>query len=287
MPIDARSELCAVIGWPIEHSLSPAIHNAAFEAAGLNFAYVAFAVRPGQLPGALGGVRSLGLRGLSVTIPHKVDIIPLLDEVEDLAARIGSVNTVVNDDETLRGYSTDGPGALAALDAGGVDPRGREVLLLGSGGAARAVGFTLAWKAPPSRIRVLGIVPGEVDQLSRDLREHSSIDIEHGPMTRLAESMQEADIVIHASPVGMSPNTSEALIEEEMIRPGQCVFDIVYNPLETELLRRARRAGATAIPGLGMFVHQAALQFQLWTGGEPPVEIMEQVVRDALAGDPR
>jgi shikimate dehydrogenase len=134
---------------------------------------------------------------------------------------------------------------------------------------------------------VLGIVPGEVDQLSRDLREHSSIDIEHGPMTRLAESMQEADIVIHASPVGMSPNTSEALIEEEMIRPGQCVFDIVYNPLETELLRRARRAGATAIPGLGMFVHQAALQFQLWTGGEPPVEIMEQVVRDALAGDPR
>ncbi len=131
MHIDARAKICAVIGWPIEHSLSPAIHNCAFEATGLNLAYVAFAVRPGDLPAAIAGVRALGIRGLSVTIPHKVDIIPLLDEVEELAAKTGSVNTVVNEDGRLHGYSTDGPGALAALHSAGVDPRGREVLLRG------------------------------------------------------------------------------------------------------------------------------------------------------------
>jgi len=285
MSIDARSKLCAVIGWPIEHSLSPAIHNAAFEAAGLNFAYVAFAVKPGELPGALAGVRSLGIRGLSVTIPHKVDIIPLLDEVEDLAAKTGSVNTVVNDGGRLYGYSTDGPGALAALEAAGVDPRGREVLLLGSGGAARAIAFALVWHRPPAKIRILGIIPDELARLKENLREASAVTIEDGPMDLLAGSLAAADIIIHATPTGMSPNTSHALIESEMMRPRQCVFDIVYNPLETELLRRARQAGSTVVPGIGMFVHQAALQFRLWTGTEPPVQIMERVVRKSLVGE--
>lgn len=285
MSIDAKSKLCAVIGWPVEHSLSPAIHNAAFEAAGLNFAYLAFAVKPGDLSGALAGVRALGIRGLSVTIPHKVDIIPLLDEVEELAAKTGSVNTVVNDAGRLRGCSTDGPGALAALEAAGVDPCGRDVLLLGSGGAARAIGFALVWQRPPARIRIHGIIPEEVDRLSRDLLQASSVEVEGGSMERLAGSLEDADIVIHATPIGMSPDTSHALIEKEMMRPGQCVFDIVYNPLETELLRRARAAGATVVPGLGMFVQQAVLQFRLWTGTEPPVQVMERVVRKSLVGE--
>jgi shikimate dehydrogenase len=283
--IDARSKLCAVIGWPVEHSLSPAIHNAAFEAVGLNFAYLAFAVKPGDLAGALAGVRSLGMRGLSVTIPHKVDIIALLDEVEELAAKTGSVNTVVNDGGRLRGYSTDGPGALAALEAAGVDPCGRDVLLLGSGGAARAIGFALVWQRPPARIRIYGIIPEEVARLKGDLLQASSIEIEGGPMELLAGSLEAADIIIHATPMGMSPHTSHALIEREMMRPGQCVFDVVYNPLETELLRRARQAGATVVPGVGMFVHQAALQFRLWTGAEPPVQVMERVVRKSLVGE--
>jgi shikimate dehydrogenase len=283
--IDARSKVCAVIGWPVEHSLSPAIHNAAFEAAGLNFAYVAFAVKPGDLCGALAGVRSLGLRGLSVTIPHKVDILPLLDEVEDLAAKTGSVNTVVNEGGRLRGYSTDGPGALAALAAAGVDPHGRDVLLLGSGGAARAIAFALVWHRPPARIRIHGMIPDEVARLKDDLLQTSSVAIEGGPMERLAGSLEPADIIIHATPTGMSPNTSHALIEKEMLRPGQCVFDIVYNPLETELLRRARQAGCTVVPGVGMFVQQAALQFRLWTGTEPPVPVMERVVRKSLVGE--
>jgi len=285
VPIDASSKLCAVIGWPVEHSLSPAIHNAAFEVAGVNFAYVAFAVRPGDLAGALAGMRALGIRGLSVTIPHKVEISPLLDEVEDLAARIGSVNTVVNDGGRLYGYSTDGPGALAALESAGVDPRGRSLLLLGSGGAARAIAFTLAWQAPPARIRILGVIPDEVARLSHDLGQAASVEVEGGSMDRLRAAVDDADIIIHATPIGMAPRTGEALLEQNMIRSGQALFDIVYNPLDTELLRRAERAGATTVRGLAMFVHQAALQFRLWTGEDPPVDVMERVVRQALAGE--
>lgn len=283
--IDARSQVCAVIGWPIEHSLSPTLHNAAFGAAGLNFAYVAFGVRPGELPAAIAGARALGLRGLSVTIPHKVDILPLLDEVDDLAARTGSVNTVVNDGGRLRGTSTDGPGALAALEAGGADPRGKHVLVLGSGGAARAVAFALVWQAPPARVRILGIIPDEIERLCADLRDGSDVEIEGGSMDNLAPAMGDAELVVHASPIGMSPRTTECLVEAELIRPEQTVFDVVYNPLETELLRRARRAGARAIPGLGMFVQQAALQFRLWTEVEPPLDVMEKVVRRGLTGD--
>lgn len=285
MTIDARSKVCAVIGWPVEHSLSPAIHNAAFEAAGLNFVYVAFAVQPGALPTALAGVRALGIRGLSVTIPHKVDILPLLDEVEELAARIGSVNTVVNEKGVLRGFSTDGPGALAALHEAGVDPAGRRVVLLGSGGAARAIAFALAWQQTPAKMRILGILPEEVARLVQDLHANSSVEVHGEGMERLTEAVAEADIIIHATPVGMSPNTSAALLEASMLRPGQCVFDIVYNPMETELLRRARRAGATAVEGVGMFVHQAALQFRLWTGHEAPVAVMERVVRRFLKSE--
>jgi shikimate dehydrogenase len=284
--ISARTQVCAVIGDPVGHSLSPQIHNAAFAALGLDFAYVAFHVKRGTAAAAMAGVRALGLRGLSVTIPHKVEIIPHLDEVDPVARAIGSVNTVVNDGGVLKGSSTDGPGALRALAAAGVDPAGRRVLLLGSGGAARALAFTLATLSPLPTLRILGVDRAELGKLTGDLAGKTKLPLKSAELQEatLAPAMAEAEIVIHATPIGMAPKADESLVPKKLIRPGQVVFDVVYTPLETRLLADAAAAGARVVPGLGMFVHQAAIQFELWTGQEAPVDLMARTVTGALSG---
>ena len=286
MTISARTRLCAVIGDPVGHSLSPQIHNAAFQACGLDYAYVAFPVKRGDAGAALEAVRTLGIRGLSVTIPHKRDVIPHLDEIDPVARNIGSVNTVVNTAGRLSGSSTDGPGALRALAAEGVDPAGRSVLLLGSGGAARALAFTLATLDPLPELGILGIEPEELETLARDLSERTPLGPQAAPLDgeTLSGAMAAAEIVIHATPVGMTPDVAASLVPAELIRPEQVIFDIVYTPRETQLLKNARSAGATSVPGLGMFVHQAAIQFELWTGQEAPVGVMAETVSRALAG---
>jgi len=287
MRVSARTRLCAVIGDPVEHSLSPQIHNAAFRAAGVDLVYTAFHVRTGDLPRALDGVRALGIRGLSVTIPHKMDILPLLDEIEPSAAHVGSVNTVVNDDGRLKGFSSDGTGAVRAFQSLGVDPSGRNVLLLGSGGAARAIAFALAGLRPKPRLTILGIVDSEVGRLASDLSTKGGMRVRSDRPTPsvLARGVREAEIIVHATPVGMAPNVSESLVPEGLLRSDQVVFDAVYTPLRTRLLEIAERAGARTIPGLGMFVHQAAVQFELWTGRPAPVEVMNDVVVRSLAGE--
>jgi shikimate dehydrogenase len=286
MRISATTSVCAVIGDPVEHSLSPAIHNAAFDYRDLNMVYAAFHVKNGDLERALAGVRSLGIRGLSVTIPHKVDILPFLDSIEPLARRIGSVNTVTNRDGRLNGSSTDGPGALRALEAQGVDAPGKRVLLLGSGGAARAIAFALADLSPAPRLQILGIEEDELSKLAEDLQGNSKASVEWGPLDRerIEAGVDGAEIVVHATPVGMAPKTDASLIPEGMLRPDQVVFDAVYIPFETRLLRIAREAGARTVPGLGMFVHQAAIQFELWTGTDAPIDVMSDAVRRALTG---
>jgi shikimate dehydrogenase len=288
MPISARTKVCAVIADPVEHSLSPQLHNAAFAACGLDFVYTAFHVRRGNVEDALRGVRALGIRGLSVTIPHKVDIIAHLDEVEEVARNTGSVNTVVNEDGRLLGYSTDGPGALRALKAAKVDPGGRRVLLLGSGGAARAIAFALAALDPAPSLHLVGVEEEELRILARDLGAKTPLEPESELLTSevLARAAAAADIVVHATPVGMAPKVDESLLERDCLRAGQAVFDAVYTPFETKLLREAKAAGATTVAGLGMFVHQAAIQFELWTGRDAPVEVMTETVRKALGEAP-
>lgn len=286
MPISAHTQVCAVIGDPVGHSLSPQIHNAAFASLGLDFVYVALPVKRGQTEAALRGVRALGIRGLSVTIPHKVDILAFLDEIDDAARGTGSVNTVVNDRGKLMGYSTDGPGALRALAARSVDVAGRRVLLLGSGGAARAVAFSLKALDPRPRLEILGVEKDELARLAGDLSQKTDIAVQAGELRdeALAAAMARAEVVIHATPVGMHPKVGESLVPASLIRPGQIVFDVVYTPLETKLLRDAAAAGARVVPGLGMFVHQAAIQFELWTGKPAPVDLMTRTVTQALAG---
>lgn len=285
--ISARTRVCAVMGDPVEHSLSPQIHNAAFAACGLDFAYVAFHVARGDAAQALAGVRALGIRGLSVTIPHKLDVIAHLDKVDATARRMGSVNTIVNDAGALTGYSTDGPGALRALAAEGVDPAGKRVLILGSGGAARAVAFTLAELDPRPRMCILGVEAAELERLAADLRAHAGAVPEAATLApeRLAAAVKDADIVVHATPVGMTPRVEASLVPPGLIGPRHTVFDVVYTPRETRLLADAKAAGAKVVPGLGMFVGQAAVQFELWTGRPAPVDVMTRAALSALGGE--
>lgn len=296
MEISASTRVCAVIGDPVHHSLSPQIHNAAFRALDLDFVYVAYHVPRGRAVEALRAVRALGIRGLSVTIPHKLDVIAGLDEIDDVARGVGSVNTVIHDDGhddrhdgdtrtegRLSGISTDGPGALRALAAAGVDPAGRAVLLLGSGGAARAVAFSLAMLAPQPRLEILGVDARERQTLANDLAA-AGCQVPHADLgaAALEAAMARAEIVVHATPVGMHPRVDQSVVPAGLIRDDQVVFDVVYTPHRTKLLADAEAAGAQTVPGLGMFVHQAAIQFERWTGRDAPVDVMEAAVREAL-----
>jgi shikimate dehydrogenase len=282
--ISAHTRVCAVIGDPVGHSLSPQIHNAAFKARALDFVYVAYHVARGDAARAVSGVRALGIRGLSVTIPHKLDVIAQLDAIDETARQMGSVNTIVNDHGVLTGYSTDGPGALRALAAEGVDPAGRRVLLLGSGGAARAIAFTLAGLSPRPRLRILGVEAQELAQLGRDVREKAGVTLDADALTpeSLAAAMREAEIVVHATPIGMTPKTDASLVPSALITSRHAVLDVVYTPRVTKLLTDAKAAGAKVVPGIGMFVGQAAVQFELWTGVAAPVDVMTEAVLSAL-----
>ena len=281
--IDAKTQVCAVIGNPVEHSLSPAIHNAAFEALGLNCAYVAFQIE--DIAAAMAGFRAMGnFRGLSVTIPHKISIMKHLDEIDEVARNIGSVNTVIKEEGLLKGSSSDGPGALKALGDSGVDIAGRKVLILGSGGAARAIAFTLATAERPPDISILAVIPEELNKLVQDLKGNTSACISGKGLDdeSLQRNLAEADVIIHCTPVGMHPNTDETVIPKEILQSEQVVFDIVYTPRQTRLLKEAESVGCKTIPGLEMFVNQAVVQFELWTGQRAPVDIMRKVVEDNL-----
>jgi shikimate dehydrogenase len=283
--ISPGTQLCAVIGNPVEHSLSPAIHNAAFAELGLDFVYTAFRVE--DVAAALAGMRALeNFRGLSVTIPHKIEVMQHVDEIPEVDRRIGSINTVINEGGRLRGLGTDGPGALRALTEAGVEVDGGTVLMVGAGGASRAVAFTLADKAEPEEIILLDIDGKTLEGLAADLREGTGTRIESALMDpdSLAFAMAKADLVVNCTPVGMHPKTDATPVPAELLRPGQAVFDIVYTPLETQLLRDAGEKGLTTVSGAEMFIYQAVLQFEQFTGEQAPENVMRRVVMEHLAG---
>lgn len=276
--IDPKTRLCGIIGRPLGHTLSPAIHNAGYQALGLNFVYIAFEVE--DAAAAVAAMRSLSIRGLSVTIPHKTAVIPHLDTIEKVAEMIGAVNTIVNEDGSLAGYNTDGTAALRALEEAGIATRGVPVLVLGSGGAARAVCFTLAAKSTPAHLQILGIIPGELRKLTDELREKTGISVagELFSDDSLARRLEECEVLIQASPVGMHPDIEKSLVPPHLLRSGLKVFDVVYNPDPTRLIRDARSRGLTTASGLRMFLYQAADQFVLFTGREAPLEAMEHIL---------
>lgn len=269
MTIDQHTSLYGVVGKPIGHSLGPVMHNAAFLEAGIDAVYLAFETE--DMEGCLRGIRALGIKGMSVTIPFKSMVIPYLDEVNLLAKRIGAVNTIINDDGRLVGYNTDALGAYKALNEKIVLP-GKSCLLLGAGGAARAIGFILKEKGVD--ISLVNRSDARGNELARVL------ECPYIPLDRVGE--HNADLLIQTTPVGMLPNVDECLVPGPVLKAGMVVMDIIYNPVETSLLKIAKARGCITISGLSMFVYQGAEQFRLWTGINPPVGTMRRAAETSL-----
>jgi len=281
--ISPSTQICAVIGNPIAHSLSPAIHNAAFAELDLDFVYVACRVE--DVKNALAGMRALNnFRGMSVTIPHKIEIMKYVDEIAEADRSIGSINTVINEQGKLVGLGTDGPGALKAIVDAEVEIDGKNILMFGSGGAARAISFTLALNAKLGELSILDVSENMLQQLTADLRAGTDAIIKSELLTEssLAGAMKNADVIIHCTPVGMHPNEDASLIPAEFFEPEQVIFDIVYTPLETKLLTEAKSRGLKVISGVDMFINQAVLQFERFTGVNAPIEVMRRVVMEHL-----
>ena len=276
--ISGTTRVCGIIGDPIGHSMSPAIHNAAFAEMGIDYMYVPFRVRQEQLGKAIQGMRALNIRGLNVTIPHKVTVIPFLDELDPLAERIGAVNTIVNDDGALRGYNTDATGFLQALLERGVEPREKNIVILGAGGASRAISFVLAERGAYLVILNRLLELDWAEELASRISQIFTKEVEALELNEenLAKVLEKADIVVNATSVGMSPNIDETPIPAKLLKPSLIVSDIVYNPIKTRLLREAEAAGAKTIGGFNMFVWQGVLAFEKWTGLKAPVKVMKE-----------
>ncbi len=263
-------KLCIVIGDPISHSRSPSLHNAAYAACGLSqrFLYAACHIRAADLKEAIGSVRELGIRGVSVTIPHKQAVLALLDEIDPLAAKVGAVNTIVNNDGKLRGYNTDLAGIILPLEAQ-TSLSGKRVALLGAGGAARAAAFAVTTKG--ASLTIFNRTIDEAQSLAAEVKATAA------DLSDLAQ-LSGFDIILQSTPVGMSPDVERSLIPEQYLHAGQIVFDFVYNPPETKLLRQAKQRGAVVISGIEMFLQQGAAQFELYTGQKAPLEAMRQAL---------
>ncbi|MDD4168674.1 MAG: shikimate dehydrogenase [Desulfotomaculaceae bacterium] len=287
--ISGRTRVCGIFGYPVEHSFSPAMHNAAFSALGLNFVYVPFLVEPDNLSAAVEAVKTLGLTGVNVTIPHKQAVLPLLDETTEAAAVIGAVNTIVNQSGRLLGDNTDGKGFLRALEEKtGFTPTGKTILILGAGGAARAVAVQLAL-AGVKKVFLTNRSRERAELLAALLADKTTavVEVVSWPggkkNQRLVEMLRGIELVVQTTPIGMYPDEGSALsLPDGIFRPGQIVCDLIYNPVETLFLKNARRAGATAINGLGMLLYQGVLAFELWTGVAAPVGVMRQALADSI-----
>ncbi|MEJ2100514.1 MAG: shikimate dehydrogenase [Desulfobacterales bacterium] len=267
--IDLHTSLLGLLGNPVEHSLSPVMHNQALAAVGYNGIYLAFKIT--DLDAAIKGIKALNFKGASITIPHKVNVIQYLDDVDDAAAKIGAVNTIVNQNGKLIGYNTDCQGALEALKTK-TAIQGKSVAVVGAGGAARAVGFGLV--SSGGRVTVFNRSRATGERLAADLKA------DFFPLSDWQSNRYE--ILINATPVGMYPDTGATPVPQKNLSKEMIVMDIVYNPLKTRLLKEAEAKGCQTISGITMFVFQAALQFELWTGRKAPVDIMQRSVLEAL-----
>lgn len=276
MTISGKTRVCGVIGDPIEHTLSPIMHNAAFEASGLDFVYVAFKVKPSCVADAVNGMRALNIRGLNVTMPHKKSVMKNLDRIDLSAQIIDSVNTILNKENLLFGFNTDGVGAVKALKENGVPLKGRKVLLLGAGGAARAIAYALAKEA--DELTILNRTVKDAQALAKLIEKTASKRIVSGSLSLedIDSNLQDSDILINATSVGMKPHPDQTPVPIELLRKNLAVMDIVYNPLETKLAKDAQTLGAKVVSGIEMLIYQGAASFEIWTGKSAPVEVMRK-----------
>jgi shikimate dehydrogenase len=279
MPITGATRIAGVIGDPVRHSISPAIHNAAFAAEDLDWVFVAFEVADGDAPAAIAGARAMGIDGLSVTMPHKATVIEALDRLSPTAERLGAVNAIVREGTEFVGHSTDGAGLVDALAYDeGFAIAGKKCVVLGAGGAARAVILAIG-EAGAEDIVV-------VNRTALNAERAAALG---GPAARVGTEadVHGADLVVNATPIGMVGHAAKSAVEPALFHPEQLVVDLVYAPPITPTVKAAREAGAHAVGGLGMLVHQAAHAFTLWTGHDAPLPAMSAAAMAAVAHTPR
>lgn len=281
MVITGKTKIVGIFGWPVEHTLSPLMHNAAFRKLNLNYVYIPFGVKPYELKNAVRGIKTLGIVGVNVTIPHKEKVMDYLDEISTDASLIGAVNTIYHINGLLKGYNTDGDGFIASLiNDAGIKLEGKKVLLIGAGGAGKAIAIKLA-KRNIQRLVITDKITARARKLNRhiinNVTDSCSYAIEFTEK-KIAEEITKADILINATPVGMRKN-DPPVINPRLLRKNLFVYDVVYNR-QTELLEAAKRKGAKCLDGLGMLIYQGALSFGIWTGEKAPLETM----RKAIAG---
>lgn len=269
MNVSGKTKITGIFGYPIEHTLSPLMHNAAFEEMGLDHCYIPFLVRPEDLTYAVQSVKALNMLGVNVTVPHKENVMPLLDKIDKEAAFIGAVNTVTNMDGVLTGYNTDGRGFMSSLETENIPVEGKEVLIVGTGGACRAISYYLSETA--SKLSLFDIDRQKAEKLAKDLREiRDNIHILNN-----IKRAGRPDIIINATPLGMKPGDPSP-VDPGLITSESVVCDLVYKT--TALLKEAEQKGAKAVNGSGMLLWQGVLAFELWTGKRPPVDLMRRVL---------
>ncbi len=269
MKISGRTKITGLFGYPVEHTLSPAMHNAAFEALGLDYCYAAFPVHPDYLGEAVKAIRALNLCGVNVTIPYKEKVIPFLDDIDKEASYIGAVNTIVNSKGMLKGYNTDGRGFMQSLFECGISAEGKEVLIVGAGGASRAISYYLGKEV--KKLCLYDIEKEKAERLIADLKKNfdnvSTVDD--------ISKIEKYHILINATPLGLKEE-DPLPFDAALLRSDQIVYDLIYK--KTRLLDEASKKGCLTLDGLGMLLWQGVFAFELWTGVSPPVDIM----RDAL-----
>ncbi|MFX0002894.1 MAG: shikimate dehydrogenase [Candidatus Hodarchaeota archaeon] len=281
--ITANTKVLCIIGYPIEHSMSPIMHNAIIKDLALDFIYLAFNIYPNNLKFAIKAFKTLNIKGINVTIPFKQKIIRFLNEIDPIAQKIGAINTIKNENGYLIGRNTDAEASKKALHNTGYNISGTNVLLLGAGGAARALGYSLANEV--NKIVIVNRTEKRAEKLSRELKQNFGIKTEKKKYIKnvLKEEMKKADMLINTTPIGMYPNINESPVPSEFLHKELIVFDVIYNPLETKLVKEANEKGCKTLGGLDMLVHQGATAFEWWTNKKPNVNLMKKVITEFLS----
>ena len=282
----AETKVTGLFGYPVEHSLSPAMHNDAFQELGLNHVYLPFSVEPDNLEEAVAGVRGLNIAGVNVTIPHKQEVIPFLDELSEEAELIGAVNTIVNQNGTLTGHNTDGRGFIRSLkEETDFKAAKGKALLIGAGGAARAIAFQLALEGIEELV-VSDLDSAKAENLSDEIDKNLDLEVRAVEQEEVDDLIAELDLLVDATPVGMHPHVDvDPVVSAEVMHDELIVYDVVYNPRETVLLQAAQEAGAQAVSGLGMLLYQGVIAFEIWTGEDAPVEVMRSALEAGIYED--
>ncbi len=276
MKITGSTKLTGLFGYPVKHTVSPQMHNAAFNALGLPYVYLPFSIHPRDLRTAVSMLSVYGFIGINVTVPHKQTIMPYLDRITKAAKMIGAVNNVAVEGEKLTGHNTDGLGFLKSLkkDAG-FNVRGKTMFLLGAGGAGHAVGVQAALQGV-KKIFIVDTLSRRAKSLARRIPGSQTVTL--APGAKMPAALAASDLIVNATPLGLSPKDPIS-IPADMLPRGRLVYDLIYNPAQTKLLRAAKSKGCKTVNGLGMLLYQGAESFQIWTGKKPPVNIMRRAIR--------